>query len=366
MSLQNENSIKLSAGFVRSKLPSDRRDKSTLPALSIIGFTVTGYLITFWIIVLVPFWPVKIMAIVINGLFIGTLFIVAHDACHQGFTSSKFLNHLIGRIGFLPALTTFSAWEVAHNQLHHGWTNFKRHDVFVPLSKQEFDSLPRWRRGVERFYRTTVGIAFYYQIEVLWKHLIVPRKSDFERMSKRIFTFDISLVAGYAVLQIILLIFAAPILAGRINVSISSFHILLLTTLILPYSVWAWAYAAVTLQHHTHPAVPWFDKESEWSFFNAQVKSSVRIAMPRIAELFLLNIFEHTAHHVDSKIPLYRLRESQKVLEGAFPEEIVVQTTSIKQFHNTMKTCKLYDYDNHQWLDFEGNVTAGIKGAGNV
>jgi hypothetical protein len=31
---------------------------------------------------------------------------------------------------------------------------------------------------------------------------------------------------------------------------------------------------------------------------------------------------------------------------------------SWKRYWATVRTCKLYDYANHQWLDFKGRVTA--------
>ena len=349
------------AGYLRSKMPGNRREKSNFLAMLIFGANIFAYLLTFWTIIFAPFWLVKIIAIGLNGLFIGTLFVIGHDACHQSFTSSKFLNHLLGRIVFLPSLTTFSAWEVAHNQLHHGWTNFKQNDVFVPLSKREFDALPRWRRNVERFYRTIIGIAFYYQIEVWWKHLIAPRQSDFEKMNRRVFRFDILLIIGFLIFQLITLFVAVPYLMAQFNLTAPIFPLLILTNLLVPYAVWAWLYAFVTLQHHTHPNVPWFDKRAEWNFFNSQVQASVHVVLPRVIEILFLNVLEHTAHHVDSKIPLYKLRESQKVLEKEFPEQITVHASSLSQFHNTMKICKLYDYDDHCWTDFDGNVTAKIE-----
>lgn len=216
-----QTSQNFNAGYVRSKLLEDRREKSNFLAILIFSANIFAYFLTFWTIVFAPFWAIKIIAVGLNGLFIGTLFIIGHDACHQSFTSNRFLNHLLGRIVFLPSLTTFSAWEAAHNQLHHGWTNFKQNDVFIPLSKPEFDALPRWRQNVERFYQTAVGIGFHYQIEVWWKHLIVPRQSDFEKMNRRVFMFDISLIIAFLLFQIMTLFVAVPYLAAQTNSGLS-------------------------------------------------------------------------------------------------------------------------------------------------
>jgi omega-6 fatty acid desaturase (delta-12 desaturase) len=70
------------------------------------------------------------------------------------------------------------------------------------------------------------------------------------------------------------------------------------------------------------------------------------------------HIMEHTAHHVDMSVPLYNLRAAQGRLESLLPERIIVQPFSWKWYFDTAKVCKLYDFKEKAWLDFEGNKTA--------
>jgi omega-6 fatty acid desaturase (delta-12 desaturase) len=78
---------------------------------------------------------ISIACVPVCAIFVGMLFIIAHDACHQSFTSSRYLNHLIGRIAFLPALTAYSLWDLEHNRRHHRFNNVKRYDLdFAPMS----------------------------------------------------------------------------------------------------------------------------------------------------------------------------------------------------------------------------------------
>lgn len=354
--------LNLNAGYVRSKMPEQRHSRSNTLAILIFAANIFAYLLTFGIIVFAPYWIIKIFAVVLNGFSIGGLFIVAHDACHGSFTSSRMLNHILGRIAFLPSLNPFSAWEYGHNHLHHGWTNFKpREYAFVPLSKQEFDSLQNWRKHVYRFYRTVIGVPFCYQIEVWWKHLIFPQKSDLKKIKTNVFIFDFSLTMAFLLLEIVAVLFVPQYLTKQSDFEIFSSFALVVLAVILPFAVCSCMVAFITLQHHTHSEVPWFDKKAEWNFFNSQVRGSVRIVLPRFIEILFNNILEHTAHHSDTKIPLYNLRESQHSLEKAFSKDITVQPSSILQLHRTLKICKLYDYDNHCWTDFEGNITAKIK-----
>jgi len=357
-SYQEENAATPNAGYVRSKMPQSRLIKRDLSALVIFGADIAAYVATFWIIILLPYWPLKITAIFLNGLSIGALFVVGHDACHGSFTSRKYLNHLIGRIAFFPSLNNFTAWEVAHNQLHHGYTNLKGvEDVYVPLSKEEYDSLSRFGKAIQRFYRSNVGIVFYYQIEVWLKRTIIPRKFDLSRMQFSAFLLDLSMILAYLGLEIVVITLLVPRVEDYFHVGNPRPIMDFVLAVFLPFSFWIYLYVQVTLLHHTNPNVPWFDKRSEWNYFNSQIKASVHVSVPKLFGVVTNNVFRHTAHHADVRIPLYNLRESQSALESAFPGAITVQSGLFRSTVSVLKACKLYDYDNHQWLDFSGKPT---------
>ena len=67
---------------------------------------------------------------------------------------------------------------------------------------------------------------------------------------------------------------------------------------------------------------------------------------------------EHTAHHVDMSVPLYNLKAAQNRLEELLPNRIVVQSFSWRWYFDVARTCKLYDFENKAWLDFDGNKLA--------
>ena len=67
---------------------------------------------------------------------------------------------------------------------------------------------------------------------------------------------------------------------------------------------------------------------------------------------------EHTAHHVDASIPLYTLKSAQNKLEEILPGRIISQRFTFKWYIETAKRCKLYDFENKAWLDFNGYETA--------
>src|SRR5262249_32646346 len=136
--------------------------------------------------------------------------------------------------------------------------------------------------------------------------------------NRRTYFFDIVLVTLFLALEIGLALFAGS--ATSMTARLYSVFCLV----IVPYLFWNWVMAFVTLQHHTHPSVAWFATKEEWNFFNGQVRGTVHVTLPRPIEMLFQNILEHTAHHVDPKIPLYNLPVSQKELEREFKEDITV------------------------------------------
>ena len=68
----------------------------------------------------------------------------------------------------------------------------------------------------------------------------------------------------------------------------------------------------------------------------------------------LHHILEHTAHPVDMRVPLYRLRKAQTLLEKKLAGHIVVQPSSWRWYIDTARRCKLYDFSVGTWADFSG------------
>jgi acyl-lipid omega-6 desaturase (Delta-12 desaturase) len=300
----------------------------------------------------------KAFLILFNGLFIGTLFVLAHDACHGSLTPHAFLNGLIARVAFLPALQPYSTWVLGHNRLHHSMTNLRGRDyVWTPLTWQEYRRMGWFGRAVERFYRSLAGLGLYYMVEMWFKHMIFPRRSDLAQIkNRRLLWSDLALVAIYAVCMCTSVLAANRLIAGALDRPAISPAWPLTTALLLPYLVWSYLSGFLTYLHHTHPRTVWFADRREWNFYRGQLRDTVHVKFPRLVGLFFHNIMEHTAHHVDPKIPLYHLAGGQRQLEARF-DEIIEEEWSLRGFLKTLSACQLYDYANHQWLGFDGRPT---------
>lgn len=331
--------------------PNSRKSSSLWGILLCVG-SLAIYAVLWATTLLHPELWVRLLMSVATGLVIGSVFIVGHDACHGSLTPKAWLNQLIGRLCFLPSLHPYISWDYYHNGLHHGKTNLKGVDpVYVPFSKEEYDALPPIRRWAERIYRTPLGLSLYYGIQKwLFGTLLLRVNKAHVLRRNPVFHLDLGMVLAFMAAQV-----AVCVWLGLPSWQAVALNLLLV--IVIPQLTWNWLMGFATFQHHTHPRVKWFKNLAEWSYYAAQVQNTVHIVYPPLAEKFLLNIMSHTAHHVDPKIPLYRLPDAQSRLQLAHPGQIIVEAFNWKGFLHTLKTCQLYDYDAHRWMNFKGQYT---------
>jgi len=293
----------------------------------------------------------QLLCAVAAGFCIGRLFIIGHDACHQSLTPHRTLNKWLGRIAFLPSLTPYSLWDIGHNVVHHGYTNLKGFDfVWAPLTKHEYDELSFAGKLLDRAYRSGWAPGLYYMIEIWWKKMIFPNKEQMPT-KRPIFIQDNLLVCGFAAIWLSLSVWSA-------YATQQSVAWVLFVSVFVPFMFWCAMIGFVVYVHHTHVKVSWHDDRSAWSKAQPFVSTTVHLTFPFNIGSLMHHIMEHTAHHVDMSIPLYKLKSAQEKLENLLPERIIVQPFSWSWYFETAKCCKLYDFSNRCWTDYEGEFTS--------
>jgi omega-6 fatty acid desaturase (delta-12 desaturase) len=296
-------------------------------------------------------WWAKLMCGLVAGVMIGRLFVIGHDACHQSYTPHRRLNKLLGRIAMTPSLTPYSLWQVGHNVVHHGYTNLKGVDfVWAPLTHSEFQALSPGRRMLERIYRSGFGSWLYYFVEMWWLRMFFPSK-DYMTTQRPEFNWDGWFVTATTALWIGGLILASWV-TDQSALALVGFGFA------VPFFIWNALIGFVVYVHHIHPDVQWHNDKATWSQSSPFISTTVHLVFPLGIGGLLHHIMEHTAHHVDMSIPLYRLKGAQQLLEHTLPGRITVQRFSWRWYFSTARRCKLYDFDRHCWTDFAGRQTS--------
>lgn len=328
--------------------------RSTAVALFRVSLQVLGYLGCVALALAPLPYALNLVFGVLAGHAIAILFTVGHDACHQAFTPSMRLNRWIGRIVFIPSLHAVSLWVLGHNEIHHGSTNLRGRDyVWEPMSPADYAAASPGRRSLYRVYRSRLGSLPYYLIEMWWKKNFLPIAPE-ARLHWRSHLVDSAFVVAGGALQIWAIVATAQAWTPD-----RSPWLALLAAWLVPFLVWNWFMGIVIYAHHTHPLVPWFEREDEWNYLSSQVLGTVHVELPKPWYWLDNNIMEHNAHHALPVIPLYNLQSAQRRIRAAFPD-IQAIYMSPPTFCRIADACKLFDFSARRWTSFDGRPTGPV------
>jgi omega-6 fatty acid desaturase (delta-12 desaturase) len=281
------------------------------------------------------------------GMAIGMLFNIGHDACHNAYTASTRLNQVIGRIALLPALHSFSLWDLAHNRTHHRYNNIRGIDyVWEPMTQETYRAAGLPRRALYRLCRTPAGVGLYYLVQIWAPRLALPLPGYIDRM-RTAYAADGALVVAFLLLQIWGVI-ALGAMFGK-----PAWQSLLLGAAI-PFLVWNGFMSFVIFLHHTHPSVRWYPSIAAWRADRGALQGTTRVRFPWPFGPLVLSIMEHNAHHEAPGVPLYNLAQMQRMLEEQSP--LVTWNFSRRAYLRICRRCKLYDYDAGRWVAFDGQA----------
>ncbi|MDQ6941193.1 MAG: fatty acid desaturase [Candidatus Eremiobacteraeota bacterium] len=326
------------------------RARRTPLAVALVAVDTVAYAGCFWALLIVPSVVAKFALGVLLAAITGRLFVLGHDACHGSFTPSRRLNDAIARFTFLPSLTPLGRWRLGHNQTHHAYTNRRGLDfVWAPFSPPQWRALPLARRLLERIYRSAAGHGLYYFIDIWCGYLLVPRPGT--GASRRVaHAFEL------------LLMFVTTAVVASVVVATARYTgqnpvLLILVAMTWPFAVWNVQMGFAIYHHHTDPAIRWY-RASDPAPNDVQLDATQHVIFPGTFNAMFHNIFEHSAHHVDPLIPLYNLPAAQTALRERYGEGVRAKRWTLGGFLDTVRRCKLYDYDAACWTDFRGNRTS--------
>lgn len=289
------------------------------------------------------------------GFYLGVFFVLAHDAAHNALTSSRKLNRVLAQLAMIAQMHPYTTWCMVHHKGHHRWTQYAPVDyVYAPLDPLRYSELPWYKRALYRFYRSAFGPLLYYLIDVWWKHVIRPPKDEVgESRSK--YRKDLVLVLLWCASYLTFLAWGAQ--HGWFGSAEKPIWNVWLFGALVPFLAWNVQISITVYLHHTHPSIKWYDDLEEWKQVS-QSTTSVHVVMPAFVTRLTHSIMEHTAHHLRPGIPLYNLQEAQAAVEESEPSAVTVVNYSIASHLDTIRRCKLFDFQTGRWQDFKGNYTS--------
>lgn len=297
------------------------------------GLAVWGLTATNNVLFLVPLWLVA-------GAATAALFVAGHDAAHEALFDSKRLNAVLARVTMLPSLHATEAWVFGHNRVHHGHTLKQGVDfVWHPLTIEQFNGLSRVEKLRHRFEWGPLGAGQYYFREIWWNKMI--RFSFAKRWAPAV-RRDKIIVASFVTAILAVATVANGPLGG-----------LWLTTkvVLVPFLVFCHLIGWVVYVHHISPEIRWWNRH-DWNRFRGQVEGTTVLWGPRWFDPIFHSIMVHLPHHVDMRIPCYRLGEAARAIAEAFPGDVDERPLKMRDYFRSVRHCKLYDFDDGRWVAY--------------
>jgi len=264
----------------------------------------------------------KVLSGIFAGLLMTRMFVIYHDFQHEAIFRRSAIMKIFMTFFGIVGLAPVSIWDESHEHHHHNNSKFSTFVVgsFPDVSTTTFKNLSKAGRIKYLFIRHPLMIAFGYIPIFLVSFCLWP----FFENPKRYWDCGVAAVIHVAI---------------AVTLYIVGGFSLLLYTLLMP-SLFMYALGGyIFYAQHNFPGVFLRDNEN-WDYLDAALNSSSYIRMNRIMQWFTANIGFHHIHHVNPRIPFYRLPETMK----AMPELQHPRETSLKPME--ILTClrlKLWD-----------------------
>ena len=298
----------------------------------------------------------KIAGGLVAGLALVSLGSLSHEAAHRSLVKSRVGNKAIAVVSFTMILFNYRLWIYDHHVMHHGRTNVKHNNFLSPLAPAEYRDLSSFRRALYRAYHSQsgAGILLYFLLE-RWPTVHFYPGAWLPRRFHASAWGYAALLAAYASSLLGLLVLV-PAARGE------SILAAILCGFVLPYTIWFTTFSMTVFFQHTHPRLRWHPTIA--GIAGAPEALSVHVGVPRWLNYMSHYAMEHPVHHVSALIPHYRLKQAQAALADVAAPEIVTMRFTLANMRDVLRRCRLYDYDEHSWLDFNGEVTAVPTHAG--
>ncbi len=250
---------------------------------------------------------VRILCSGLTGLIVVRLFVIFHDQQHRAILPKSKLAELYMRLYGLLVLCPSNVWRSSHD--HHHAHNSKLRGSYIGsypiMTMEQYRKSTRFERLRYLFMRHPLTILFGYFFVFLLGMVVFP----FVTSPRKHYDSLLALLLHVAILTTLLVVFG---------------WLTMLLTLIVPLFIGCAIGAYLFYAQHNFPSVVFKDKAG-WTYEGAALESSSFLKTNRFMAWVTANIGYHHIHHLNHRIPFYRLPEIYR----AIPELREAKTTSL-------------------------------------
>lgn len=292
----------------------------TTSTLALLLLSLTGTL-------LMPHFVLQLCCSVLSGLLIVRMFVIYHDHQHHTILHKSQLANMI-MTGFgIYVLAPTSIWKRSHDHHHKHNSKLFSADIgsYPVFTRKKFLSLQPAQKRAYLAIRHPLTITFgYLSMFVLGMCL-----KSFVSSPRKHLDSLLALVLHVAATVLIILLMGWQSW---------------LFFIFIPFFIACGIGAYLFYAQHNFPGVS-FNANEDWCYHEAALLSSSYIKMNPVMAWFTGNIGYHHIHHLNARIPFYRLPEVMK----AIPALQQPKTTSLR--FRDIRACfrlKVWDTDSKQ------------------
>src|SRR6267154_851784 len=302
-------------------------------ATSLGGFLVTCA--AMYLCLGISLWVSLPLSVLAAG-FLVRIFIIQHDCGHGAFFRSQRANNIIGSLCSVMTLTPYAFWRRQHARHHGSWNNLDRRaasglDIYSScMTVSEYHRLGRWQQWLYRLSRHPIV-----------SHLILP-PAVFLLLYR--IPFDAAKGWNHERRAIHVTNLALVGLFGGLGLAIGFDRVLAVQLPIMVFAsiIGVWLFSV----QHRFERTLWVS-DADWSFAEAALRGSSHLRVPRILQLFTGNIGFHHIHHLNPRIPNYRLEDCHRTIGGLQSAPVLTLRTAI-----TTLRYALWDDDLRRMVKF--------------
>jgi len=249
----------------------------------------------------------KIVLSICLGLFYVRMFVIYHDYQHHAILQkSKLAEYLMVAFG-IYILAPQNIWKRSHD--HHHSHNSKLTAVgigsYPTIGKTKYLQMSKNEQQIYLLNRHPLTIIFgYFTLFLYWLNIKSFLQSPRKHLDSLIAILFHIAVGAFIAIQ-----------SGPVAFFISWF---------IPFFIAFGIGSYLFYSQHNFPQAQ-FRENQDWTYDDAALTSTSFMKMPRLFHWFTGDIGYHHVHHLNSRIPFYRLRETM----NAMPELQLVFTTSL-------------------------------------
>jgi omega-6 fatty acid desaturase (delta-12 desaturase) len=284
---------------------------------------------------LIPHVPlaVRFFCSFMTGMLILRMFVIYHDQQHSAILPKSRIAEIFMRVFGIWVLSPSSIWRSSHDYHHAHNSKLRSAHIgsYPVMTKEQYQKSSRGERFQYLFMRHPLTILFGYVFVFLYGMVVNPFLSS----PRRHFDCLLALLLHVAI-GVTLVVSCGWLALG----------LMLVFPRILACAMGSYLFYA----QHNFPGVSFKDKAG-WTFEKAALESSSYMKTSPVMAWFTGNIGYHHIHHLNHRVPFYRLPE----LYRDVPELQQAKTTTLRPM-DVIRCLRLKVWD------VETQTMVGVRG----